>query len=292
MAKHYTEELVYTESEDGVILAGLVIQPAADVAKPKPIAVVWIPGLSINFYHPSCVPIGREFASHGYTFITGNHRGHDIGANLWRKQKDTDGMSRTWGGALWERFEESPYDVAAWINFTEELGFQSMALIGHSYGGKKVVYYQAHRKDPRVVGLIVASTSVMPFEPNPELITLAEQMVANGRGEELLPWGTYESFFTGALSAQTYLSRIRVPDLFGVKTPHPEIAQIHCPLLLCCGTNEGVDATVIAAEIEMVQRNAVASQSVESVLFEGANHGYDNHEREVAGAIAYWIDRL
>lgn len=90
MAKHYTEELVYTEAEDGIILAGLVIQPAAEPVKRT--AVVWIPGLSIHFYHPSFIPIGRELAGLGFTFVIGNHRGHDIGANLWRKQR----MGKGW----------------------------------------------------------------------------------------------------------------------------------------------------------------------------------------------------
>lgn len=286
MAKHYSEELVYTESEDGVILAGLAIRPIAQAA--KPIAVVWIPGLSINFYHPSIIPVGRELAGHGYTFVIGNHRGHDIGANLWRKQKDADGMSQTFGGALWERFEESPFDVAAWIDFATDQGFKGVALVGHSAGASKVVYYLAHRQDPRVVGLVVASTGISPVR-DLDLVAQAEQMVADGRGEELLPWGSFKSFFIGAISAQAYLSRSRVPDLFGVNTPGSEIAQIRCPLFLCYGTNEGYDAN---ERLELIQRNASSARRVETALFEGANHGYDDHEQQVAQALAHWIDTL
>ncbi len=291
MARPYTDELVYTESEDGIILAGLVIRPGTQAA--KTVAVVWIPGFSINFYHPSFIAIGRELAGLGNAFIIGNNRGHDIGANLWKKQEDADGMSRTYGGAFWERFEESPRDVAAWIDFAMNLGFQGVALVGHSFGAKKVVYYQAGSQDPRILGLVVASTPIAPPEVDPELVTLAERLVAEGRGEELLPWETFESFFTGPLSAQTYLSR--VPDVFGVNTPHAEIAKIRCPLLLCCGTNESDDPALSLETVqahEMVRRKAVAASRVDIALFEGANHGYDNHEREVAEAMALWIDTL
>ncbi len=291
MAEPYSERLVYTTCEDGVILAGLVVRPAAQSAKPT--AIVWIPGLSINFYHPSAIPIGRELASLGCAFIIVNQRGHDIGTHLWKKQEDAEGMVRTYGGALWERFEESPRDIAAWIDFTMNLGFQGVALVGHSFGSKKVVYYQATRQDPRVFGIVVASTKITPPEVDPELVALAEQMVTDGRGEELLPWGTFQSFFTGASSAQTYLSR--VPDLYGVSTPHPEIARIRCPLLLCCGTNEGDDpaqSLEIIQGHEMIRKRAVAALRVDAAFFEGANHGYDNHEREVAQAIASWTDTL
>jgi pimeloyl-ACP methyl ester carboxylesterase len=291
MAKPYSERLVYTACEDGVILAGLVIRPAARSARPT--AVIWIPGMSINFYHPSAIPIGRELAGLGYAFISANQRGHDIGTHLWKKQKDAQEIVPTYGGALWERFEESPRDMAAWIDFTMNQGFQGVVLVGHSFGAKKVVYYQAYRQDPRVSGLVVASTKFTPPEVDPELVALAEQMVTDGRGEELLPWGTFQSFFIGASSAQTYLSR--VPDLYGVSSPHPEIAQIRCPLLLCCGTNEGDDPTrsrEIVQDHEMIAKKAVAAPRVDTAFFEGANHGYDSHEREVAGAIASWADTL
>ena len=69
MVKSYTDELVYTESKDGIILAGLVVRPRSQAA--NPIATVWIPGLSINFYHPSFVAIGRELAGLGCSFVIG-----------------------------------------------------------------------------------------------------------------------------------------------------------------------------------------------------------------------------
>jgi pimeloyl-ACP methyl ester carboxylesterase len=290
MARPYTEELVYTESEDGIILAGLVIRPGAQAAKPT--AVVWIPGFAINFYHPSIVPIGRELATLGYVFVIGNHRGHDIGAHLWKKQEDADGMTRTYGGAFWERFDESPRDVAAWIGFAMSLGCRGVALVGHSFGGKKVVYYQARRQDPRVRGLVVASAPIAPREVDPELVTLAERLVAEGRGEELLPWGTLE-VFSGAVSAQTYLSR--VPDVFGVSTPDAEIAKIRCPLLACCGTDEAEDPDIGLLVVEAhktIRQKAVGAPRADIAFFEGANHGYDNHEQEVAEALARWVDTL
>jgi hypothetical protein len=42
----------------------------------------------------------------------------------------------------------------------------------------------------------------------------------------------------------------------------------------------------------MILGKATGARSVEMVLFEGANHGYDHHEREVAAALAGWMDRL
>jgi hypothetical protein len=144
-----------------------------------------------------------------------------------------------------------------------------------------------------VSGLVVASTPIAPPALDPELVALSEQMVVAGRGLELLPWGSYVTFFEGTLSAQTYLSR--VPDLFGENTQDAEIGKIRCPLLVCCGTNEAGDPALSLATIqahETIRSRAVAAPKVDVAVFEGANHGYDNHEREVAEAMADWMNTL
>jgi len=64
--------------------------------------------------------------------------------------------------------------VTAWITVVADLGFHRVALLGHSLGAMKVPYYQAQRQDPRVADMIVAS----PL------------LAADGRGEDLLPWGS------------------------------------------------------------------------------------------------------
>lgn len=290
MEKHYCEELVYAECSDGVILTGLVIRPAD---KPvKPMALLWIPGYSINFYHPSLIPIGRELAGLGYTCLIVNTRGHDLGANLWRWREDRASMTRTWGGAIWELFDESKLDIAAWIDFASGLGLKRLVLLGHSYGARKVAYYQTQMQDPRVYGLVLASSGFEPRAPEPPLAAQAEGLVAQGRGLELLPWGSF-SFLSGVMSAQTYLTP--PPDLYGARSSPAEIANLRCPLLLCCGSREGDDESEsqeVIRDHEMIRERATGARSVELVLFEGANHGYDHHEREVAAALAGWMDRL
>jgi pimeloyl-ACP methyl ester carboxylesterase len=288
--KYFSEELVYTECSDGVILAGLVIRPAGIPVKPQ--ALVWIPGFSINFYHPTFVPIGRELAKYGYTTTLCNHRGHDLGANLWRWQDDRSSMTRTWGGGIWELFDESKLDIAAWIDFTTGLGFEQVALLGHSYGAKKVAYYQVQQQDPRLAGLVIASTGVGTRTLDPRLEAMAQELVAQGRGQELLPWGSF-TFYAGVMSAKTYLAV--APDLHGMQKPEAEIAKIRCPMLICCGTNEGdnpAESKHVVLNHELVRRKATGARNVDLVLFEGSNHGYDNYEREVAAALAGWMDRL
>jgi hypothetical protein len=224
--RSYAEELVYTTAEDGVTLEGAVIRPRIPFARDdvqgrsvaRDIAVVWMHGLTSRFYSLTAVGIGRELAARGFTFVTGNNRGHDFGFVL---RRASDGRI-TLGGGGWERFSESPYDVGAWVTFATTLGFRGVLLAGHSLGALKVGHYQALRQDSRVLGIVAASPPVAASRVDPALLAIAERLVADGQGDELLPWGSSPAG-AGRLSAGTYLDRVNTGlDIYGF---HPIKAQ-------------------------------------------------------------------
>ena len=212
MADAYAEELVYTESEDGLPLEGAVITPVGGPT--RPLAVVWVLWLTGKFYGRTTMGIGRELAGRGYLFFTGNNRGHDFGTVY----RTPTGEPLILGGA-WERFDEAPRDIAAWVSFAVERGGRDVALLGHSLGALKVAYYQAERQDERVAALIAASPPTRAGRLRPDLVEQAERMVAEGRGQDLLPWGISPAG-GGTVSAQTYLNRARTNvDVYGFDTP-------------------------------------------------------------------------
>lgn len=277
----YTEEIVYADSEDGITHAGLVIRPAERPSKAK--AIVWIHGLTGRFYEPHAVRIGRDLAAQGYTFIVGNNRGHDAGTIVQRPNADPQ-----LAGGYWERFDESPRDVAGWLNFAEAQGFSSIALLGHSLGALKVGYYQALRQDARVRGLIAASPPTRAGQIDPDLRARAEQLVAEGRGLEVFNLGTPGARPT---SAQTLLNRAQTNiDVYGFHSPDPPVGRIRCPLLVFWGTDEPMVGG--AADLPTVRQNATAAPRVDTAMIEGADHVYRGHEPEVSALIGRWVDEL
>jgi pimeloyl-ACP methyl ester carboxylesterase len=224
-------------------------------------------------------------AGEGYTVISGNNRGHDFGTMLRR----ADGTAVLAGGG-WECFDESPRDVAAWITFAESLGFGRVALFGHSLGALKVVYYKALRQDGRVAGLVAGSPPLRAGRSDPSLVAQAERMVAEGRGRDLLAWGTSPAG-AGTHSAQTYLNRVRTGiDVYGLDRPEPAVAKVRCPLLALYGTDEAWVGG--AADLEVIKRNATAAGTVETAMIEGADHSYTGHERDVARVVDTWLGTL
>src|SRR5260370_11725344 len=207
---NYQEYLVCTHTEDGIRLDGALIRPLVPTA--RPIAVVWVQGGGSNSYQPMYLRVGRALAARRIAFITGNTRGHDYGS--WCEQ--ADGTSFL-GGVAWERLEGASPDVAAWVRFAAEQGVYRVALAGHSLGALKAIVYQAEHPDPGVVGRALISPPLRPEGDTgryPDLLAQAEQLVVDGKAEELLP-GPWTR-----LTAQALLSTHRLNlDQFGRTRP-------------------------------------------------------------------------
>jgi hypothetical protein len=89
-------------------------------------------------------------------------------------------------------------------------------------------------------------------------------------------------------SAGTYVSRAAVPDLYGAEVGDPPLARVTCPIFACYGSDEpGGDA-----ELELIRRNARGAARVQTRVFEGADHGYEGREQDVAAALFEWVSRL
>lgn len=282
MATTHYEELVTTETADGLLLDGAMIRPTG--GETKPFAVVWVHGFTGRFYEPFIPAIGRTLAEAGYPFVTGNNRGHHCGAMI-----DRTGGEPLLAGGWWERLEEAPYDVAAWVDWTAAQGFPRVVLLGHSLGAFKAPLYQAQRQDQRVAGLILASPPLRAAYPSAETARRAEALVAEGRGQDLLPWGSLGGFST--TSADTFLSWAQTsPSVYGDGGPETAIAQIRCPVLVLYGTEEPNVGT--AVDLETIRRMVRPGVPVETQLFADADHLYSGQETVVATALARWLDTL
>src|SRR4051812_22776955 len=127
MSPAHSEELVYTETDDGYLLEGAMFTPTTPTNKPT---VVWMHGFTGRFYEQHQVAIGRSLADRGYPFITGNNRGHHLGAYI----VNLRGGEGLLGGGWWEDFAECRLDYSAWITFALSHGASRLVLAGHSLG--------------------------------------------------------------------------------------------------------------------------------------------------------------
>ncbi len=282
----WTEEIVWVKTDDGIEHDGVVIRPTGQSTGT---VVVWMHGFTGHFSEPHQVRIGRYLAERGHTFVSGDNRGKHFGVSL----GEYEGPFRI-GGAYWELASEAWIDIKAWLDYAAAtFAPRRLVLAGHSYGAVKVTWYQGTRQDDRLAGLISASGPVRPPRQRPELageaLALARQMVAEGRGLDLLPFGSTGR--PGSLSAQTVVDRAAsLVDTYGMDGGDSPLGNIRCPVLAILGTKE--PQIGMPADLDTLKRNARAAASIDTALIEGANHLYQGCEEAVAEAIYGWLGKL
>jgi hypothetical protein len=289
MSHSYSETIVYTNSEDGFLLEGLLIRPVDAVS--RSLSIVWIHGNASRFYDYPYVVIGRALATMGYPFISANTRGHDISTFLWRSSGgipipwSSPGAMPVGGGSAWEHLDESPRDLSAWVGMAAGTGTGSVALVGHSSGAQRVVLYQAERQDARVVGIAFASPDLRGFIPSGEA-ALAQRMVEEGNGMDVLPAQPYAPWYRqsahSVANKATILSR-----LLDAGDGEPLIATLHCQMLAFFGGHERNSEDML----ETIRMRSRADR-VDTQIIADTDHIYTGHEDDVANVIAQWATTL
>ncbi len=282
MANHWTEEIVYIATEDNIQLAGAVISPDEDNISQA--TIIWIHGNAASFYDRPYVLIGRELARLGYTVVLGNTRGHDIATTLW-KADDNSPMAGG-GGSGWERMEESPLDLVAWIEFATTRSSRPVLLAGHSKGAQKALLYAAERPTSQLSGVALISPDLHGLRI-PGDLEAARALLAEGRGMEVIPAQSWAPWYRQ--SAQTVVSHTELADrLLTTENGTPIIASIRIPLFATFGGDE----RNASAELANIREKATAAPHVTTEIIAGADHFYREREADVARAIALWASAL
>jgi pimeloyl-ACP methyl ester carboxylesterase len=275
------EELVYTSTDDDLLLEGVVVRPRE--LAPRSVGFVWIHGNAARFYDYTYVLTSRALATLGFISLSGNTRGHDIAAAVWRAEA---GRPRAWrgpqdmpigAGSGWESLEESPRDLAAWVDLAASLSTDGIILVGHSSGAQRVVLYQAERHDPRVRGLALVSPDLQSFMMPGEL-EAATQMVAEGRGLEVVPAQPFAPFYRQ--SAASVVSRGAVVR----RLRETSLAAIACPTIGIVGGCEPYGEQTLAS----LRAQLVSVPSLETRTIADADHVYTACERQLAEVLGRW----
>jgi len=271
--------MLTVEASDGLALSGFEIS-----GRNRDAGIVWIHGFGVGYDIPECIELGRELARRGIGFVAGNVRGHDGGAAGFRRRDG--GYDVIPVGSWWEVFEESAMDVGAWIEYARRAGFGRLVLAGHSFGALKAVYYVSTARPADLAGLALVSPSFGLLFLDAAVAQHANSLVADGRGQDLLPAGSWSrGFGTDTVSAQTYASWWRVaPTFFGEGATR--FAEITCPLLVVYGATGDLGGQ---DEIDRFRRLATSTPRFESAVVRGLRHRYAGAEKVLADTVEGWV---
>lgn len=287
------EEFLRVATKDKLILQGLLYKPNETTDK----AILHIHGMAGNFYENRFLDsMARQFTENGWAFLPGNTRGHDFIADFPVAGKKED-YKRI--GNFREKFEECIHDICVWIDLIESRGYKYIVLQGHSLGCSKAVYYFTKTQDNRIKKLILASPTDMvgwaESEKNhKELLSMAEKMIADGKGQEILPQLVGGEYY---LSAETYINftkRGNPIDIFNFynKDKSSILSEIKIPTLTFFGSNDGGSVSLSSKEaLEIIKTKAINCPQFDTNIINGAPHSYFGHEDEVVNIIINWLEK-
>jgi pimeloyl-ACP methyl ester carboxylesterase len=286
-----SEQIVFTPSEDQRTQAGVLIRPTQGAV--RRIGIVCIHAAAAAFYTPLYVYLGRALAQHGYVFVSGNTRGHDVATidtpwSMMVRFLPEDFANVRLGGQGFAHWDEEPNDVGGWIDFLVAQGAEQVVLLGHSVGALRVTYYLAERQDSRVIGLVLASGSDSIPATDPARLQLAERLVAEGRGEALLPEQE-----PGAIgSAANLVHWEQYGGRFATEGHPPWISSVRVPVLATLGAGAVDLIPDLRTHVEDMRGRAVQAPHFDIQVIEGADHNYTRQEQDLAEVLLRWLDSL
>lgn len=284
-------ELVSTETEDGVRLHGLWLEPAAEQPGMSGVdAVLMLHGVGGSFYTTRLFNLAApKLQSAGIGVLLANNRGHDL-------------ITRSGGaaplvGAAYEKVADAKKDIAALIDQAAGLGARQIMLWGHSLGAVKAILCAAEANDPRVTMVAASSPprfAYTTFRASDEWDKLApsfdqaNQLVADGQPRQLMEVLRPAPM---TIAADTYLDKYGPHENFDyVKL----IPNIEIPLLVTAGSKElaplsqggiGVPFQNFEANLQDLKERV---DTLEVCVIEGADHPYTGREDVLYDAVVAW----
>lgn len=241
-------------------------------------AAMFLHGNCMNFYTGPARMMPPPLVAAGYAYLAYNRRGHDMVATT---------NSRAITGGAFQMTREAIADnrhAARWLG---ERGFAAPIVIGHSNGGMLAVQHVAdHPATPALVLLSahLGGKSIVPHASKVGLLggdrieevnAQAQQMVADGRGNELMLLPGWWHVIT----AQSYLDySSELPDVLALSP------RIKCPVLYIRGDKE--PAHIYPAE----EFSARCGGPCTVAIVPDCDHFYGGREDAVTAIVAQWLE--
>lgn len=280
-------ELFQARTADGVRLDGSLQIPDWTVRSMPTTVWLLLHGAGSNFYAGGVL---QEFAVQtirsGWAVARVNTRGHDVICHLPGSHRPHS------GGAAFESIADCVADVRAWIDELVHRGFQRVVLVGHSLGGVKAIYSQAHDPHPNVIALVGVSPPRFchaEWQASPKSAAFrdhfrqATELVESGRGGELLE---VQQPLPMWLTAAGFVAKYGPHDEYDFV---PLLTRLRCPALLIVGTESVASSPAFESTPEAVQRIQQAQPGVQLELVAGANTGYSGLLDVPARLAAAWL---
>jgi len=285
-------KIVNTITSDKLHLSGFLSEPKNS----KENIIVHIHGMGGDPYTNKWYQSFHDlFPKNDCAFLVGNHRGT---GSITMFLKDPDECPN-YGNAL-EIFEDSVEDISAWVQFAKDLGYKNIFIQAHSLAPSKIVYFMNKKNLDFIKGLILISPvdmlglTLINKELHERMLLESKKFINEGKGETLLSEKVDGEYY---FSAKTYLnffgegSNCNVFCYSDRQHDWSMVNNTKVPVLGVFGTKDAgiLPVSNVTNAQNIFKKQFKSSPLVKTVVIEGAEHSFDNHESEVVDSVLQFI---
>lgn len=272
--------LTTVRTSDGLELPAALWNPQARATDLPVDGAILVHGSTGTLSTGLMVTIARDLAALGIPSLTFSNRGHDV---VWQHE------NRYFGHA-YEDVSECLADIDGALALLQQAGCQRVALIGHSLGGVKSVFYGVHGTSP----LLRAIVTVSPPRFSPEFYlssawaekyreVAARVDAAQAQDPEGLITIDFP-FRPTLMTPRTYHQKYCTED-FNIVRLAP---QVRAPWLYTVGALELTGVSFNRAP-EDLRAAPAGPERRDLVEIPGADHFYTGVEDRLTSAIRDWL---
>lgn len=281
---------------DGIILDGLLYKSKERTNK----VILAVHGMSSNCMKKRDQVISKKANENNIDYFCFNNRGSEL---VKYTRRNIEGKKEKFiMGTSFEDVTEGYEDIVGAMIKLKELGYEEIYLQGHSLGCTKIVYSYNELKEEQddlinmVKGVILLSLVDIPQtlkfylrENFNKYLEYAEEQEKQNKTNELMP----KESFIHPISVKTFLRYARDNKEidfagYGRDTKLEKLNNIDVPLFMRWG-NDNEMLLQRAEELVDIVNNILKNENKDIDYIDGANHGYENREEELAEQIIKFI---
>lgn len=281
---------------DGIILDGLLYKSKERTNK----VILAVHGMSSNCMKKRDQVISEKANENNIDYFCFNNRGSEL---VKYTRRNIEGKKEKFiMGTSFEDVTEGYEDIVGAMIKLKELGYEEIYLQGHSLGCTKIVYSYNELKEEQddlinmVKGVILLSLVDIPQtlrfylrENFNKYLEYAEEQEKQNKPNELMP----KESFIHPISVKTFLRYARDNKEidfagYGRDTKLEKLNNIDVPLFMRWG-NDNEMILQRAEELVDIVNNILKNENKDIDYIDGANHGYENREEELAEQIIKFI---
>ncbi|TDZ49932.1 UPF0613 protein [Colletotrichum trifolii] len=218
-------------------------------------------------------------------------------------------MRSSFTGYGYSSLKNDVEDISALVRYLRSIGKKKIVLMGHSTGCQDCMEYTKHEEDP-IDGFILQGTvsdreSIVDFVSPDELkkgLDLAEKMISEGKGDEVLPTDHVPPVFSSPMTAYRWHSLAAKggdDDYFSSDLAESFVASVwgrfkQPVMALHSAEDEFVPATIDKQGLVDAWKKASSQVHALSGLIPGASHTVKNPESQawLADRVVQFVQQL